>query len=106
MQTKVKPTNLLPLKNSLFCYHIWYNITRQTTSKEVMSQVFHIVQRIMISDHYIVLIFQYTIITEDWCTAILWEESSDKTTCTDRFPSCTVFTTDCMALQREKGLIE
>lgn len=96
------PEALLPLEHGLLGDHVGNDAAGQAAREEVVGQVFHVVQRVVVGDHHVGLVLQDAVVAEDRRATILREEGGHEAASADGLPASSVLTSHCVALRTIK----
>mmetsp|Transcript_12382 Transcript_12382/g.16082 ORF Transcript_12382/g.16082 Transcript_12382/m.16082 type:complete len:249 (+) Transcript_12382:854-1600(+) len=96
-----RPEFFLPLENSFLCYNIRRYVGFQATLEEMMSQISNVVQRVVIGDYGIDVIFQKPFIYDNVVLGLIFrEKDSLKLSSSYHSISSTVFSTNSMTFEQ------
>mmetsp|Transcript_5777 Transcript_5777/g.7810 ORF Transcript_5777/g.7810 Transcript_5777/m.7810 type:complete len:269 (+) Transcript_5777:589-1395(+) len=92
------PESLLPLEDCLLGDHVGRALGLQAAVVEVMRQVLHVVQRVVVGYHGVLLVRQDALV-HHLHASVLREEEGRRSAGTHSLEPCSIFTTDSMPLE-------
>mmetsp|Transcript_53050 Transcript_53050/g.119040 ORF Transcript_53050/g.119040 Transcript_53050/m.119040 type:complete len:380 (+) Transcript_53050:628-1767(+) len=99
-----QPKALLPLEDGFLRHNVWGHLGLEAACEEVMGQVRHVVEGVVVCDYRILLIGQCALIN-DLCDALVRNEGRHNLAPPDLLETRTILATDGVALEEDGALV-